>query len=204
VAQCGVRALVTDYKGRLAILCGFIGVMWLSEIVDTVLFGGALDLDGIYPRDVSWLWGILLAPFLHGGFAHLIANTVPLFVLGWLVIVRRRMDFFLVTAIVTILGGLGVWLFGRPGTVHFGASGVVFGYLGYLFFRAWFERSLASMAIALVAALLYGGALWGVLPTRSGVSWEGHLFGFAGGAATARIWGPSRRQVPDLKGQVTL
>jgi membrane associated rhomboid family serine protease len=199
-----VRALVTDYKGRLAILIVFVGVMWLEEVLDTVIFGGALDGDGIHPRDLGWLWGIVLAPFLHGGFAHLIANTVPLFVLGWLVIVRRRMDFFLVTAIVTLLGGLGVWLFGMPGTVHLGASGVVFGYLGYLFFRAWFERSFTAMAIALVAGVLYGGALWGVLPTRAGVSWEGHLFGFAGGAATARIWSPRRLRRPELYGRVTL
>ena len=128
----------------------------------------------------------LFAPLLHANFAHLIANTAPLFVLGWLVILRRKVDFFVVTAAVTLIGGLGVWLFARPGTLHLGASGVVFGYLGYLLVRAWRERSLVAIAVALVAGILYGGALWGVLPTERGISWEGHLFGLLGGGATAQ------------------
>jgi membrane associated rhomboid family serine protease len=194
-----LQTLLAEGKARLGALASFIGFIWLSELVDQLLLGGRLDYLGIYPRETSWLWGIVLAPFLHGGFAHLIANTAPLFVLGWLVILRRRLDFFLVTAIVTLLGGLGVWLFARPGTIHVGASGVVFGYLGYLLVRAWRERSLTSMALALIAGFLYGGALWGVLPTQSGVSWEGHLFGLAGGGAAARfLTGPGRRAAQPL------
>ncbi len=182
-----MQTLVAEGKARLGALVGFISLIWLSEVVDQLLLGGSLDRLGIRPREASWLWGIVLAPFLHGGFAHLIANTAPLFVLGWLVILRQSLDFFLVTAIVTLLGGLGVWLFARPGTIHVGASGVVFGYLGYLLVRAWRERSPTAVILALVAGFLYGGALWGVLPTRSGISWEGHLFGFAGGGVAARF-----------------
>jgi len=184
--------LVTELKARSLPVGGFVAVIWLAELVDLFFLRGSLDYLGIRPRDLGWMWGIVLAPFLHGGMAHLIANTVPLLVLGWLVAVRRRVDFFLVTAVVTLLSGLGVWLLARPGTIHLGASGVVFGYLGYLLLRAWFERSGTAMLIALIAGFLYGGALWGLLPTQPGISWEGHLFGFAGGATTARFAG--RRQ----------
>ncbi len=183
---------VTELKARSLPIGGFVAVIWLAELVDLFFLRGSLDYLGIRPRDLGWLWGIVLAPFLHGGMPHLIANTVPLLMLGWLVGVRRRVDFFLVTAVVTLLGGLGVWLLARPGTIHLGASGVVFGYLGYLLLRAWFERSAAAMLIALIAGFLYGGALWGLLPTQPGISWEGHLFGFAGGATTARFVGQRR------------
>jgi membrane associated rhomboid family serine protease len=170
---------------RLRILLGFVALIWLVELVDLFLFRGALDRAGIRPRSESGLWGVVLAPFLHAGPAHLIANTVPLLVLGWLVIVRGIQDFLRVTLLVVLVAGLGVWLFGRPATIHLGASGVVFGYLGYLLLRGFWERSLIAIGIALVAGFLYGGALWGVLPGQRGVSWEGHFFGLAGGAGAA-------------------
>jgi membrane associated rhomboid family serine protease len=178
---------------RLGVLFGFVALIWLVEVVDLLVFHGALDRAGIRPRTEGGLWGILLAPFLHLGVAHLIANTVPLLVLGWLVIVRGVRDFLWATLVVVLLGGLGVWLFGRPGTIHVGASGLVFGYLGYLLFRGLWERSAAAIAIALVAGFLYGGALWGVLPGQRGVSWEGHFFGLAGGAGAASV---HRRRIP--------
>jgi membrane associated rhomboid family serine protease len=191
-----VRTLTGELKSGLFILVGFVGLIWLVELVDLLVFRGALDAAGIRPRDPEALWGIVLAPFLHRGLPHLVANTVPLLVLGWLVLVRRRRDFLLITALVTVVGGLGVWLFARPQTIHLGASGVVFGYLGYLLLRAWFERSLAAVLLALIAGLLYGSALWGVLPGQRGISWEGHLFGFAGGGAAARLFMPRARRIP--------
>lgn len=187
-----MRSFSLELGRNIATLIGFVGLMWFVEIVDLLLFRGTLDSFGIRPRDPDALSGILFAPFLHRGVLHLIGNTVPLLVLGWLVIVRRRLDFFLVTAIVAILGGLGVWLFGRPNTIHIGASTLVFGYLGFLLLRAWFERSITAMLIALIAGLLYGSALWGVLPTGGRISWEGHLFGFAGGGAAASAFRPRR------------
>ena len=122
--------------GRELKLHGFIlfvsiAILWAQEIVDTVL-GGRLDAFGIRPREIDGLLGILLAPFLHVGFAHLIANTIPFVVLGWFVLLRETWHFFAVTIAVTVLGGAGVWLFGQTGSVHLGASGLVFGYLGYL------------------------------------------------------------------------
>jgi membrane associated rhomboid family serine protease len=159
--------------------------MWLAEVADLVLVRGTLDAGGIRPRTEAGLWGILLAPFLHAGFAHLLANTAPLLVLGWLVLVRGLRDFVRVTAVAVLPGGLGVWLVGGTRTVHIGASGLVFGYLGYLFLRGYWERSVSAILVAVAAGVLYGGVLWGILPTGHGVSWEGHLFGFAGGATAA-------------------
>ena len=177
----------TDLAARLRVLFGFVALIWLVELVDLFVFRGALDRAGIRPRSESGLWGIAFAPFLHAGLAHLLANTIPLLVLGWLVLVRGLRDWLWVTVVVVLVGGLGVWLFGRPGTVHVGASGLIFGYLGYLLLRGLFERSLVAIGIAVLAGVLYGGALWGVLPGRRGVSWEGHLFGFGGGAAAAGV-----------------
>ena len=187
-------AAVREFRVRALLLAGFVGLMWVTELIDQVFLHSALDQLGIRPRETRALWGIVLAPFLHGGFRHLIANTAPLLVLGWLVLIRRRVDFFLLTLAVTLVGGLGVWLFAPPYTIHIGASGVAFGYLGYLIARAWFERSLTSLALALLAGVLYGGALAGLLPGQRGISWEGHLFGFAAGGATGALFRrPARR-----------
>ncbi len=90
-----------------------------------------------------------------------------------------------VSLLVILLGGLGVWLFGASG-YHIGASGLIFGYIGYLLARGYFERSVGSLAVAVIVALVYGGALWGVLPGQPGISWQGHLFGAIGGVVAAR------------------
>jgi membrane associated rhomboid family serine protease len=177
---------------RGAVLLWIIAFMWLLELLDQLVFHEALDGLGIHPRDPSHWWGILVAPFLHGGLAHLAANTVPLLVLGWLVLLRGLLTFVTVSLTVVIIGGLGVFLFGDPRTIHIGASGVIFGYLGYLLLRGYFDRSFLSIAIALVVAVVYGSALYGVLPGQPGVSWEGHLFGFLSGSGAARVLSPSR------------
>lgn len=174
-------------KTQATLLIGLVALLWFLELVDQVLLHRALDQLGIHPRSLEGLWGILFAPFLHAGFVHLLANTVPLVVLGWLVMLRRIADFFLATAATMLIGGLGVWLLGAPNSIHLGASILIFGYLGYLLLRGFYERSPLAVAIAVVAGLLYGGALWGVLPGQPGVSWQGHLFGFIGGGAAARL-----------------
>lgn len=179
--------LFRQAKAHATILFGLVGVLWLEELLDATMFQGRLDQYGIRPRDTTWLWGILFAPFLHGGWAHLIANTGPLLVLGWLVLLRGVRDFLLSSVAIVLAGGLGIWLFGRPNTLHLGASILIFGYLGFVLLRAYYTRNLPSIALALVAVALYGGALWGVLPGQRGISWEGHLFGFGGGAVAARM-----------------
>lgn len=193
-----VQGLVGEVKAQVAILVFAVGLMWAIEIVDFFL-GGALNSFGIIPRSVMGLRGILFAPFLHGNFAHLIANTVPFVTLGWFVMLRRTRDFFWVTAIAMLIGGLGTWLIAPANTVHIGASGVIFGYLGFLISRGYFERSFVSILFSVIVGLAYGGLIWGVLPGQLGISWQGHLFGFVGGIVAAWLIADStaaRRRSP--------
>lgn len=180
-------------RGQLVILAGFVAIIWLVEFVDWIIFDGALDAYGVQPRTVTGLRGILFMPFLHRGFGHLLANTIPIVVLGWLVMVRRTADIFVVAAVTMLVAGLGIWLFGASNSIHVGASALVFGFFGFLLARAWFERSVSAIALALVVFLLYGGIIWGVLPGQDGISWLGHLFGFIGGILAAYLISPRRR-----------
>ena len=173
---------------RQAIVLGaFVAGLWLLEIIDALFLRGALDGFGIAPRSLTSLPAVLVAPFLHAGFGHLMANTIPFVVLGWMVMWRRTSDLFVVFLASAVASGLGVWLFGGAHTLHLGLSGVIFGFLGFLLARGYYERSAGAIAVALSAFLLYGGILWGVLPLQQGVSWQGHLFGFVGGVATAYV-----------------
>src|SRR3954451_16987866 len=177
----------SEALGRLAIPLVLVFVMWAVELANLVT-AGSLTRFGIHPRTVPGLWGILFSPLLHAGLAHLIANTVPFLVLGWLVALRGRRDYIMVTCFVTLVGGGAVWLVGRPFSNHIGASGVIFGYLGFLLARGFFERSAQAILLSIVALLLYGGIIWGVLPTTPGVSWEGHLFGLLAGVMAAKLF----------------
>ncbi len=174
-------------------VAAFIAVMWLVEIIDVLFLDHALERQGIQPRTWGGLDGILLAPFLHDDYAHLISNTIPLAVLGALVLLRGIPRWFQVTAVVVIVGGLATWLLARSAN-HIGASGVIFGYLGFLLAAGFFERSVRAIALGAVTALAYGGLLWGVLPTRPGISWESHLFGLVAGALAAWWLLPSRSE----------
>ena len=187
-----VRGLANEFKTQVKILGGLVALMWALEIVDQAL-GRALDVYGIFPRNLTGLRGILFSPFLHGNFPHLIANTVPFITLGWLVMVRRTSDFFVVSAIAMLISGLGTWLIGAPNSLHIGASGVIFGYLGFLLLRGYFERSVTSILFSVVVGMLYGGLIWGVIPGQIGISWEGHLFGFIGGGVAAKLLAEPRR-----------
>ncbi len=186
----------TSWRDRLAfsltVLGGLVAVMWALEIVDQFLLGDALNQYGIRPRDTDALTGILYAPFLHGDFAHLSSNTVPFLVLGWFILLRGRAAFFVATIISVIIGGAGTWLTGSSGSVHIGASSVVFGYLGFLLAGGIFDRSVWTILLALVSAVLYGGIIFGVLPGQVGISWQGHLFGFLGGVLAAKLFAGSR------------
>ncbi len=178
---------------RQAIVLGaFVAGLWFLEIIDALLLRGALDGFGIAPRSLTSLPAVLVAPFLHAGFGHLMANTIPFVVLGWMVMWRRTSDLFAVFLASAIASGLGVWLFGGAHTLHLGLSGVIFGFLGFLLARGYYERSAGAIAVAFSAFLLYGGILWGVLPLQQGVSWQGHLFGFVGGVVTAYVMARSR------------
>ena len=170
---------------ELKALFGVLVVFWIVEILDVVVFKGGLDRFGIQPRSITGLRGIVFAPFLHGGFPHLIANSIPFLTLGWLTMIQETSDFYLVSIASAIVGGLGVWLFGGAGSVHIGASILIYGYLGFLLLRGLFQRNLPSIFVSVIVFVLYGGLVFGIFPSRMGVSWEGHLFGFIGGALTA-------------------
>lgn len=183
-------AIAQELKTQVFVLFGLVALMWAVEIVDQGIFRSAfrstLDIYGIIPRNPIGLRGILFAPFLHGNFVHLLGNTFPFLILGWLIMLREIRDFWIVSFVAAGVGGAGTWLVGSPG-VHIGASGVIFGYLGYLLLRGYFERSVFAIALSLGVGSLFGSLLWGVLPMQAGISWEGHLFGFLGGAIAAKL-----------------
>ena len=182
---------LTHMAVTMAIL---LGVMWAIEVVDFVATSGGLDQLGIRPRTQSGLWGILRAPFLHAGWQHLSANSVPFVVLGLLVLLRGFRDFLGSTLIIIVLGGSGVWLFGQSNSVHVGASGLIFGYFGFLVVIGILERSLVGVMTSALVVFLYGGIIWGVLPTTSYVSWEGHLFGLLAGTMAAKWMGKKKKE----------
>jgi membrane associated rhomboid family serine protease len=169
-----------------AVIGALVGVMWLVEIVNKI-DGQRLSSDGIYPRTLSGLPGILSAPFLHAGFGHLIGNTIPFVVLGLVIAAAGARRVIEVTAIVILVAGLGTWLTAGSGTDTVGASGVVFGYAGFLIARGFFTRNIGALLIGLVVALLFGGALAADLVPKTGISWEDHLFGGLGGILAARV-----------------
>ena len=160
-----------------------LAIMWAVEVIDIPL-RGRLDRFGVYPRQLSGLPGIVFAPFLHAGFGHLIANTLPFLVLGAVVAYAGLRQFVLVTVIVMAGSGLGMWLFGASNSVQVGASGLVFGYLTYLLTRGFIAQKLSWILGAVLIGLFYGSLLWGLIP-RHGVSFSGHLFGALSGVAAA-------------------
>lgn len=167
------------------ILSAVIAVFWLVEIIDFLIFQGRLDSFGLQPHSVIGLRGLLFAPFLHGGFGHLIANTIPFIILGWLTMIQETSDFYIVSIITAIVGGLGVWLLGDSESIHIGASILIYGYLGFLLLRGYFQKNFPSIILSVIVFFLYGGLIFGIFPSRVGVSWQGHLFGFLGGAIAA-------------------
>jgi membrane associated rhomboid family serine protease len=184
----------TDTWRDAALVTGaFVVLLWVLEIVDSAT-GHPLDAYGVQPRSEDGLVGVLVAPMLHFGFDHLVSNTVPVAVLGFLALVTGIGRGLLATAIIWVVGGVGVWLFAGAQTTHAGASVLVFGWIVYLVVRGFLTGRRSEILIGVAVFLLYSGALLGVLPGQPGVSWQGHLFGAIGGAIAARA--TSRRRPP--------
>ena len=187
-------------RGRVATagiwIAGFIALLWVLEAVDTVL-GGALDV-GVRPLTTAGLWGIATAPFMHFGWVHLMSNTGPLLVLGFLVLLSGVRRWVEVSVVVALVSGLGTWFFGGQYSNHLGASGLLFGWLAYLLVRGVVSRSAGQIVLGVVVFLVYGTMLWGVFPTTYGVSWQMHLFGAVGGVVAAWLLErPSRPRTPE-------
>jgi membrane associated rhomboid family serine protease len=180
---------------RLIPVVAVLAVMWLVEIIDVPL-DGDLDRFGIRPRRIDGLDGVLFSPLLHRGFGHLLANSIPFLLLGGAIALGNVRNWVVVTAVVAGTSGLGAWVLSDAGTVTVGASGLVFGYLTYLVTRGLFARKASYLLGGLLTLMLYGGVLWGLVPTP-GVSWSGHVSGALGGILAAWVLHrPPRPGVP--------
>ena len=185
-------------------IISFVVLLWVIELWDS-LTNHRLDNNGIRPLETDGLWGIIWAPLLHSDWNHLIANTVPALILGFLMTLAGLSRFIFATAIVWILGGLGTWLLGNIGahcpyvgvrceTNHIGASGLIFGWLAFLIVFGFFTRKVWEIVVGVVVLLIYGSVLFGVLPGTPGVSWQGHLCGAVAGVVAAYLLsGPERK-----------
>jgi len=175
-------------------------VIWLVELVNSQM-DHQLNGFGIMPRAVKGLIGIPLGTFLHGGLNHIISNTIIFLGLSGLVALRGGWTLLVVSVFIILVGGLGVWVFGRS-AIHIGASGLVFGYFGYLVARGWYERRIGSILIAIAVIIFYGGLIVGVLPAPGFVSWEAHLFGLVAGVLAARYWRRNLRKSGLMLGKI--
>lgn len=179
----------------------FTALLYVVEVVDLAT-GGALEYEGgIISRATYGLDGILFAPLLHGGWEHLWGNTVPFLVLGFLAMAGGITQFVGVTAVIWLGGGAAVWLFGPDDRYTVGASGVIFGWLAFLLVRGFFARSAKQIVLAVALFAIWGGVLWGVLPSDPHVSWQAHLFGALAGVLAAWLvvgGGRGRRPEPVL------
>jgi len=196
-------SLLDSVKSHAVLLFGVLVLMWVVEVVDFLLPIVDFDQFGIRPRSVMGLTGVLFAPFLHGGFGHLLANSLPFLVLGGLVLLGGGKVFRKVSLFVVLAGGLGVWVLGKGNSVHIGASLLVFGYLGFLLSRGIFERSIVWILVSVVILLLYGGMLYGMLPGQRGISWIGHVCGFVAGIGAAWLMFPKDGRLYERPGGIS-
>jgi membrane associated rhomboid family serine protease len=162
-----------NFRLAVKIALGFVGLLWVIAVLN---WGLDLNPDafGVRPRELDGLAGILFAPLVHGGFAHLIANSVPLLVVGTAMLYLYPNASLRVLPAVYLGPGIAVWLFGRGGT-HLGASGLVYGLVSYIFIAGLIRRDRRAIAASLLVCFMYGTLAWGVLPIKPGVSWETHL-----------------------------
>ncbi|BBY76127.1 hypothetical protein MPRF_30260 [Mycolicibacterium parafortuitum] len=205
----GHSALPAQPNKRPAWLVGgltvvsFVALLYVIEAYDSVT-GHQLDRNGIRPLETDGLSGILFAPLLHSNWEHLVANTGPALVLGFLMTLAGLSRFIFATAIIWIVGGFGTWLIGNIGaptyngvvveTNHIGASGLIFGWLTFLIVFGFFTRKVWEIVVGVVVLFIYGSILLGVLPGTFGVSWQGHLCGAAAGVLAAYLLsGPERK-----------
>ena len=175
---------VRKLRDALVLMCAFVALLWVLQVFNWA-DGYRLDVDfGIMPHNVSRLPEIFTAPFLHISWQHIEGNTVPLFVLGVLAAYRGIKKFLLMTLIVAVVSGLAVWLF-QSSVLTVGASGLIFGYFGYVVARGFFDRNLLDIGVGIVAGLLYWTILQVAIPGTPGISWIGHLGGLFGGVLAA-------------------
>jgi membrane associated rhomboid family serine protease len=169
------------------LMTGWVGLLWVLEAVDVVSHG-ALEGLGIQPRRAGQLWDIVPAAFVHFSFAHVAANSLPLLVLGFFAALGGIARFLSVSLLIIVVSGLGVWLIAPADSNTAGASGLIFGLFAYLLVRGFVDRRPLDVTLGVLVAVVYGSILWGVVPGAAQVSWQGHLFGLAGGVLAAFVF----------------
>jgi membrane associated rhomboid family serine protease len=197
-AGARVTSVSRALKTQAVVLGGTLAVFWAVFVVNW-LVGGSLLTLGVIPRTTIGLRGILFAPFLHASISHIAANSIPFVVLGWMVMLRDERHFIPVTLAGMVGSGLMAWLVGAPGSVHIGASGVIFGYLGFLMLSGWYTRSFGSILLSLIVTVVWGSLVLGMMPGEPGISWPAHIGGFLGGVLAARGFGIPRRRTSLLE-----
>lgn len=192
------------FKRNLAISLGLLAFIWVIYFLN-LLLPVNFENYGISPRLNRGILNFIFWAFLHLNFKHLLANSLPLLVLTFLSLSFYKRLTFLALPFSAIIGGVGIWFFGRPGTMHIGASGMIFGLIGFLLFMGIFRRDPKAILVSIIVFLLYGGTILTLFQYSQGISWTGHFFGFAGGVLAA--WVASRiskgekkdKNKPDLK-----
>ncbi|MCK2215029.1 rhomboid family intramembrane serine protease [Actinomadura sp. ATCC 31491] len=194
-ARRGAGALLSGALSAFIIVAVMLAIMWVVEGVDFFL-NGALDHNfGIVGWEPEGLVGIVFAPFLHGGFGHLMANSLPLLVMGFLAGLRDVRKFLWATLIIILVGGLGTWLM-SPMVITVGASGLIFGYFGYIMARGLFDHRVLDIVIAIGVGIAYWGILAGLLPNQEGISWQGHLCGLVAGVLAGWVLRRRKHEIP--------
>ena len=180
-----------SFSSQIRVVLCVAAIVTSIEIMNLFL-GRTLNIFGLIPREYGGLVGIVTAPFLHGSLMHYFSNIVPLCVFSFLLLQHGAVRFSLVTVVSIVLSGILVWIFGRT-AIHVGASGLIYGYFGYLLLAGWLSREIKLILISLFIGVGYGGLVFGVFPSNPFISWEGHLFGFMSGVGCALIWGREKK-----------
>jgi membrane associated rhomboid family serine protease len=179
-----------SWTGALILMAGFAAVLWIVQILNAI-DDYRLDRFGLKPREFDGLWGVVTMPFLHSSYGHLLSNTIPVILIGWVVLLAGLSTWATVTGLVVVGGGVLTWLVGPGDSVIVGASGLVFGWLGYLLARAYFSRRLKWIVVAVLVLVFFGTLLFGLFPSiNSDVSWQAHVCGFVAGIGTGALLHP--------------
>ncbi|MEQ0562263.1 rhomboid family intramembrane serine protease [Amycolatopsis sp. NEAU-NG30] len=197
-ARSDAEAMIAEAKKALWVMVGLLALLWAIQVVNAVGGYGLSHEFGIETRDPASLPEIFTAPLLHYGWDHIEANSGPLFVFGFLAAYRGVKKWLGVSLLIIVASGLGIWFTSPSLAVTVGASGLVFGYFGYVIVRGLFDRHPIDIVIGLVMALCFAYQFTSLLPTEEGVSWQGHLFGFAGGIVGGWLFRDRRPKTPLL------
>jgi membrane associated rhomboid family serine protease len=181
------ESFLAEARKALFVMVGFLAILWIIQLINAADHY-QLTIDyGVRPRDVHSLPEILSAPFLHVSWTHIESNSGPLFIFGFLAAYRGVVRFLGLTALVIVVSGLAEWFTGTPGTIGVGASGVVFGYLGYILVRGFFDRRGIDVLLGAVMALCFAYQFTVLLP-RAGIGWQDHIGGLAAGVVGGWIF----------------